>query len=63
MRVVGSQTRESYSEAGYRIIRLYKGEALLEDSTGKKELWVRNNHFAGYVVEIAGVGYEFVESI
>ena len=33
--------------------------AILSDNTGKRELWAENDHFAGYVIEINGKGFEF----
>jgi hypothetical protein len=67
MQQVGSQIRESYQDAGYRIVGtwpdVHRGTIVLEDEDGKRELWARNPHFAGYVVTIGGVGYEFVRSL
>lgn len=61
--VRGSQRRENYKDAGYKIIAVWSdGRALLEDETGKREQWQMNDHYAGYVIEISGVGYEFVRS-
>jgi len=36
------------------------GEVILEDESGKRELWAANDDHAGYTVEIDGWGYEFV---
>lgn len=34
---------------------------LLQDTSNDRfELWQKNDHFAGYVIEIDGVGYEFI---
>lgn len=39
-------------------------EAILEvTDTGKQELWVESDDFAGYVIEIDGIGYEFIRSL
>ena len=57
----GSQYRETLAEAGYRLIQKNDRYALLEDKdTGVLELWVQRDDFAGYVIEIDGIGYEFV---
>lgn len=65
-KIVGSQTRESYQDAGLRIVKTWpdvdRGHVVFEDETGKRELWVRSNH-AGYAVTIDGVAYEFVRSL
>lgn len=39
-------------------------EAVLENSeTGEQELWIECDDFAGYVIVIKGVGFEFVRSL
>ncbi len=61
MKQIGSQRRETLDEAGYNLIRRNDGFVLLENKgTGILELWSRQDDFAGYVVEIAGLAYEFV---
>ncbi len=64
MEIRGSQRRESLEEAGYRIFgNPIHDDVVLEDiETGHRELWQKNDDFAGYVVVIDGVGYEFVRS-
>jgi hypothetical protein len=63
----GSQTRESYVDAGYRLVATWpdvdRGSVVLQDASGKRELWQRNPHYAGHVVTINGIGYEFVTSL
>ncbi len=63
----GSQTREPYDEAGYRIVGTWPdlmiGEVILEDENGKRELWALSPTFAGYVITINDRGYEFVRSL
>ena len=57
----GSQVRESLQEAGYKVAHQNSEYALLEDvDTGRLELWAQRDDFAGYVVEINGLGYELV---
>jgi len=61
----GSQSREPIEESEYSLLRkLDQGEVILLDKTnGHQELWSQNNNFAGYVIEIDGIGYEFVTSL
>ena len=64
MKHIGSQTRETYKEAGYEIVSASDdGEVVLKNEDGGYELWVQNDDFAGYVVEIGGIGYEFITSV
>lgn len=64
MKKRGSQIRENYKEAKYKLMSYSKNDknVILEDEDGQRELWTANDNFAGYVVEINGVGYEFVRS-
>jgi hypothetical protein len=52
------------SESGMQLVSGpdSNGEVLLEDN-GRIEVWAENDDFAGYVIEIDGVGYEFVSSL
>ena len=61
----GSQYREQLEESDYRVHeRRSDTEVILVDTdTGLHELWVMNDDFAGYVIEIDGKGYEFVSSV
>ena len=64
MKTIGSQKRENIYEAGYEAVTLTANTVTLKDlETGKLELWGLNDHFAGYVVEFAGNGYEFITSL
>ncbi len=63
-RLFGSQRRETLEEAGYTLVsRPEKGQVILEDRSGARELWQANDHFAGFVVEVGRWGYEFVRSL
>lgn len=62
MRQIGSQRRETLEEAGYEYVRKIGNELIVKDKDGSYELWVENNHYAGYVLEYRGIGYEFVTS-
>jgi hypothetical protein len=62
-RQIGSQYRETLEEAGYWIVDNSSDETILADEDGKLEVWVENNHYAGWVLEINGIGYEFVRSV
>ena len=58
-----SQRREGFREAGY-ILRAYDGDrAILEDEDGQLEFWAASDDYAGYVVEIGGIGHEFVRQL
>lgn len=59
MKQIGSQRRESISESGYKLYAIGGDFAILETKDGKLELWYPNNDFAGYVIDIGGIGYEF----
>jgi hypothetical protein len=63
MKTIGSQKRELLSESGMTICKKYKKEVILADRNGDHELWVLNDHYAGYVIEIDGKGYEFVRCV
>ncbi|MFC1718227.1 hypothetical protein ACFL6S_31515 [Candidatus Poribacteria bacterium] len=65
MQQYGSQIRETLEEAGLEFIRWsWAGkEAILRDiESRKQELWAASDDYAGYVVEINGIGYEFLRS-
>lgn len=63
MKTIGSQKRETLEEAGYEIVNLGPVSAILRDKESEKlELFFKNDHASGWVVEIDGVGYEFVTS-
>ena len=70
-RTIGSQTRETLKEAGYCVaelpeLRAYSEEAggvALVSPDGSYELWVLNDHHAGYTIEVDGYGYEFAHTI
>jgi excisionase family DNA binding protein len=63
-RHIGSQYRETLEASGYTLHeRLDHEFVLLQSDTGQVELWIQNDHYAGYVVEIDGAGYEFVASV
>ena len=60
----GSQFRQTLEQAGYKVHVLYNdGYALLWNENDKLELWQRNDCYAGWVIAIRGIGYEFVRSI
>lgn len=75
MRQIGSQRRESLSEAGLKILPLTPKQKKamfvgrhdlvlqLENDPYQNEVWFANDDFAGNVIEIDGVGYEFARSI
>lgn len=64
MKTYGSQNRDELADSGYTVNRFLPcGDVILQNENGKLERWTPNNDFAGYVVEINGLGYEFVSSI
>jgi hypothetical protein len=65
IRIIGSQRRERIEETEYRLEGFDPSydSTILVDATGKRELWFKNDHHAGYTIEIAGIGYEFARSI
>ena len=64
MKSVGSQTRENIEDTEYGVfIQDWKRAILLDRTTGTYEVWRKNDDFAGYVVVIDGIGYEYVESL
>ncbi len=63
-RQIGSQFRQTLKQAGYKIVKyLGDGEVILENEDGGHELWFKNDHHAGWTIEIRGVGYEFARSV
>jgi hypothetical protein len=57
------QRREGFREAGYTL-RAYDGErAILADEDGQLEVWAASDDYAGYVVEIGGIGHGFVRQL
>ena len=63
MRHIGSQTRETLEESEYTFVSREGDEVILENEDGGKELFVERDDYAGYVVEIDGIGHEFVRSL
>ena len=79
MKTIGSQKRELLkdtdyvvqfidehlvlSETGAQQLESGPEVVLLNQATGKEELWTKNDDFAEYVIEIDGIGYEFVRSL
>jgi hypothetical protein len=60
----GMPIRETFKQAGYVSCKsLGKGEFLLTDATGKKELWFSNKHHASYGIKYKNTDLEFARSI
>ncbi len=59
MFTIGSQKRETLADSGYRFIAGFANRVILENDCGSLEWWQVSNH-AGYVIEIDGIGYEYV---
>jgi hypothetical protein len=63
MKTIGSQTRSTLLEEGLTVHnRLNDTNVILADENGSFALYVANNDYSGHVVEIDGIGYEFVTS-
>lgn len=64
MRTIGSQTRQELEYSDYKMRqRINAEEVILMAYDGVLQLWVANDDYAGFVLEIDGVGYEFVTSV
>jgi hypothetical protein len=70
MKRIGSPNRETLEEANMKLVsklvsRSSYKSVILQDEVGQKSLWGQNGHYAGYgyVVEVDGVGYEFICSV
>ncbi len=55
---IGSQTRDTLKESGYKLVQRFEGGVMLEQD-GHYELWYANNHHAGYTIQVGRWGYEF----
>jgi len=63
MRTTSSQVRERLEDSGRTLIALHlNGRQALLNYNGSCELWTLNDHYAGYVIEIDGKGFEFVRT-
>lgn len=58
---LGSQMRQKIEDTSY-IVRAKKGCMVSLECGDHREVWVANDGFAGYTLEINGVGYEFISS-
>lgn len=57
---IGSQFRQTLKQAGYTLVkRISSEEVVLANEDGNHEVWFKNDHSAGWTIEINGVGYEF----
>ncbi len=62
MKLNGNQIRETLAQAGYQLVARRERDALLRNEVGGLELFVANDDYAGYVVEIDAIGHEFVRT-
>lgn len=58
---IGSQNREKIEDTSYKI-RAKRGKLVSLECGSHREVWAKNDHHAGYTLEIDGIGYEFVSS-
>jgi hypothetical protein len=64
MRIIGSQTRSTIEEEGLSLHQwLNNADVILSDDHGNFAMYTKNDNYAGHVVEIDGIGYEFVSSL
>lgn len=64
MRKIGSQCRDSLDYSGYTLHkRINNNEVILMAYDKVLQLWVAKDDYAGYVIEIDGIGYEFICSV
>ena len=61
--IQGSQIRETLAASGMTLVSTGQGHVTLQGGNGIRELWSQNDSYAGYVIEIDGMGYEFVRSL
>ncbi len=65
MKTVGSQIREDITKDDtYTLVEDHDnndGEIIVFNKvTQKQEIWIENDQYAGYVLVVNGIGYEFV---
>jgi hypothetical protein len=58
--VTTSQTRETLEKAGAVLHERLSPTEVVLGIDGNFELWLENDDYAGYVIEVDGKGYEFV---
>ncbi len=61
MKNIGSQIRQKIEDTSYKL-RSKKGNFVSLECGDHREVWAKNDHHAGYTLEIDGIGYEFVSS-
>ena len=56
----GSQTRQRIEDSEYEVVRWIDGRKVIlrDKDNGREELYVENDHFAGFVVVIINKGDE-----
>lgn len=65
MKQIGSQIRDNIEDTEYTLDIIEGNKttgrnALLLNAENELELWTENDNYAGYVIVIDGIGYEFV---
>ena len=66
MKKIGSQTRETLAESGYRLLRRVDKDTIILQANGdpdQQEFWFKHDDHAGYTIEIDGVGYEYARDV
>ena len=62
MKRFGSQRRSTLKEEGYSLVALVEESAIVRNPCEEEELWTKNDNGAGFILDINGVGYEYVTS-
>ena len=66
MRKIGSQTRETLEESGYRLLDRWDEDTIVLQSIedpDQQEVWFKHDDHAGYTIEVDGVGYEYARDL
>lgn len=63
-RQIGSQYRATPQEEGYSIVDRPDPDTIIfhNFTTNEFELWAKRDDFDGFVLEVDGIGYEFIRS-
>ena len=61
----GSQIRETLKEANYSLFATLDEDTVIvrDNENMVLEVYAKNNDYSGHVLEINGIGYEFVRTV
>lgn len=60
MITIGSQSRELIESTTARVVGTMGKDEILVEEDGEIKVYRANNHYAGYVLVVNGIGYEFI---